>query len=367
MIRPGAGKKPARTSSALIRHSIAVAAKGDLVLGHGERLAGGDEDLLSHQVEPRHGLGDRVLDLDPGVHLHEEVLPLGGQEPFDRSRRSDTRPRAPRRRRSLRCARAARRPPRATGSPRRASGDVAGSCSRARRDGRRSRARQRGPAPRRAADPRGTAPRRRSRRRSTSRPGGSRRRMRARRRPGRAHDLHALASATRGGLDDQWVAELLAEGGDLVARADGVDRAGDDRDAGSTHRRPCGGLRAHQLDRGRRRPDPHEAGVLDEPRERSVLREEPVAGVDRLRTGSRGDLDDGVAPQVALRRGAGPEPICLVRSPDVRGPPVGVRIDGDAPDPELAQRAEDADRDLAAVGDEHLREGRHVRRILLEP
>ena len=343
-----------------------MAAQGDLVLGHGERLAGGDEHLLADEVEPRHRLGDRVLDLDPSVHLHEEVLAGGGQEPFDRP--GGAIPRGP--------------------------------C---RVDGDRSDARSERPVDRRrgslldellvtaldravALSEMDDIAVRVRKHLDLDMPrvlevplhvhGGvgevllalARRCVeRSRRVIGPPHDLHALATAARGGLDDQRVAELLAERGDLVSRADRIDRTWDDRDAGGTHRCPRGGLRAHQLDRGRRWPDPDEARPFDEPRERGVLGKEPVPRVDRLCARPRRNLDHGVAPQVALRRRARPEPVRLVRSPDVRGPPVGVRKDGDASDPELAQRAEDADRDLAAVRDEHLRERSHVRRILPEP
>src|SRR5207245_28072 len=40
-----------------------------------QRLAGGQAHLLAHQIDAEHLLGDGVLDLDAGVHLHE-VKPL---------------------------------------------------------------------------------------------------------------------------------------------------------------------------------------------------------------------------------------------------------------------------------------------------
>ena len=50
----------------------------------GERLAGGDADLLLDQLAAHHLLGDRMLDLDPGVHFHEiEILGLFIDEVFD--------------------------------------------------------------------------------------------------------------------------------------------------------------------------------------------------------------------------------------------------------------------------------------------
>src|SRR5690606_41494354 len=43
-------------------------------------LAGGDHQLLADQVDAGDHLGDRVLDLDPGVHLDEVEAPVLEQE-----------------------------------------------------------------------------------------------------------------------------------------------------------------------------------------------------------------------------------------------------------------------------------------------
>ena len=53
---------------------MAVAAGRDLVLGHRQRLAGGDPDLPLDEIDAGDHLGDRVLDLEPGVHLEEEEV-----------------------------------------------------------------------------------------------------------------------------------------------------------------------------------------------------------------------------------------------------------------------------------------------------
>jgi hypothetical protein len=42
--------------------------------------AGGDADLLAHQVDAGHRLGDRMLDLQAGVHLDEVELAVLEQE-----------------------------------------------------------------------------------------------------------------------------------------------------------------------------------------------------------------------------------------------------------------------------------------------
>ena len=82
---PGAGQEAAqrilRVDAAFDRPALAL----DLVLRERERLARGDADHLLDQVQPGDALGDRVLDLQPGVHLEEvEALVLADHE-FDRA------------------------------------------------------------------------------------------------------------------------------------------------------------------------------------------------------------------------------------------------------------------------------------------
>ena len=43
----------------------------ELLLRPRHRPAGGDLDLRAHQIDARHRLGDRMLDLQAGVHLEE--------------------------------------------------------------------------------------------------------------------------------------------------------------------------------------------------------------------------------------------------------------------------------------------------------
>ena len=59
-----------------------VSAEHDVLLPERERLARGDADLLAHDVDPGHQLGDGVLDLEARVHLEEEVA-LADQQALD--------------------------------------------------------------------------------------------------------------------------------------------------------------------------------------------------------------------------------------------------------------------------------------------
>ena len=173
-----------------------VAVEAQVVLAERQRLAGGDPQLELDQVERlavdgHHQLGDRVLDLEPGVHLQEVdtspcrassrnstvpafvVADLRGQR--DR-RAGDTSPDA------ARGDRRRRAPPRAP------SGAAAGSSSRARRGARRCRGRRRAPAPRCAGRARRTSRPASCRRRTPTlrlAPGGGDRRRRTPRRRGR--------------------------------------------------------------------------------------------------------------------------------------------------------------------------------------
>ena len=61
-----------------------VAGEAHVLLAERERLAGGDQHLLAHEVEAGHGNGHRVLDLDAGVHFEEEVVPVAVEEALDR-------------------------------------------------------------------------------------------------------------------------------------------------------------------------------------------------------------------------------------------------------------------------------------------
>jgi hypothetical protein len=82
--------------------------------------------------------------------------------------------------------------------------------------------------------------------------------------------------------------------------------------------------------------------------------------VDGVGTGPARELDDPLGGEVGLGSRAASQRVRLVRIRDVRRAAVCVRVDGDRSDAELAQRPEDADRDLAAVRDQNLGE-RHGR------
>ena len=122
------------------------------------------------------------------------------------------------------------------------------------------------------------------------------------------------------------------------------------RDARGRHHLLRLDLGAHRGDRGHRRTDPRQPGIAHRGGEFSVLREESVSGMDRVGVGGfrGGDQLRGVQvasgsfethPGVGLR--------------DVRRRGVGIGVDGDCADAQLAARGKDAAGDLAAIGDQH--------------
>ena len=170
-------------------------------------------------------------------------------------------------------------------------------------------------------------------------------------------DAEPLAAAPAGGLDGDRVADLV--GGDLARGlevGDGLGRAGDDRHARLLHQLAGARLGAHRLDRARRRPDEHDPRVLERLGERRVLGQEPVAGVDRLGARFADDLEDALDVEVALGGRRAAEQVGLVGAPDVQRVAIDLGVHGDRRHAELLQRADHADRDLSAVGDEDLRE-----------
>jgi hypothetical protein len=85
-----------------------MALDDDVLLLDRERQARSDPDLLVDEVDPGDHLGDRMLDLDSGVHLDEIELAILVEE-LDRAGADDTAAWPSRPRRSRRSGRARRR------------------------------------------------------------------------------------------------------------------------------------------------------------------------------------------------------------------------------------------------------------------
>ena len=179
---------------------------------------------------------------------------------------------------------------------------------------------------------------------------------------GTLDDVHALAAAAGARLDEDGETDLARGRDELVVAQAGSGEAGHDGHV----ERADGCLRrdlvAHRLDGAAAGAEEGDARLLARSRERGVLRQEPVARVHAVGATDAARLDDGGdAEVVRANRGAGVtarnvETVQVdgdVGFAHVQRARVGVGVDGDAADAHAAQRAHDADGDLAAVGDEN--------------
>jgi hypothetical protein len=174
------------------------------------------------------------------------------------------------------------------------------------------------------------------------------------------HDLaHSLAAAAGGGLDQQREADGRGDADDVVvgevALAFG---AGDDRDPGRRNRGPGDGLVSHGGDGARPRADEAQSGVLDGSGEILALGQEAITGMDGARLAPTGDVDDVVAAQVRVARRRRADGVGFVGQTDVQRRAIGLGVDRHRLHPELAASTDDADGDLASVGDQDLLEHR---------
>ena len=352
---PGEGRKrPSAGSSALMRTSMAWPRRS---MSSWVKLSGSPlrhPDLLAHEVDARHELGDRVLHLEPGVHLEEPELAvlveeLDGAGVVVAARLGDL------------------------------HGGLAHGLARLGREGRRRALLDQllvAPLGRAVAlaDPHdvavGVAD---DLHLDVARPGevaldvalvaaealerlGLRRLEGGVGLVGALHDAHAATAAAVGRLDGDRPAELLAEGDDLVAAGEELGGAGHARHAGLLGGDAARHLVAHHLDGLGRRADEGHAPLGDGPGEVGVLGEEPVARVHAVGPGLVDHLEDPLGVEVALGGGLAPEGVGLVGEAHVQRLPVELGVHRHRGDAHLLAGADDADGDLAPVGDEDLGE-----------
>ena len=164
-------------------------------------------------------------------------------------------------------------------------------------------------------------------------------------------EAHAAPAASRRGLEQHRKAHLGSHLPRLV-EVDGPVRARDEGHARLGHGLFGRDLVAHRLDGLRPRPDEDEVVVLAREREGSILGEEAPARMDGVALGRGCGGDEGRDAQIAVGRERWPDVNRAVGEADVEALAVGGRVHGDGLDAELAAGADDADRDLAAVGDQ---------------
>ena len=167
-------------------------------------------------------------------------------------------------------------------------------------------------------------------------------------------DAHALAAAAGGGLDHHRKADGLGNRDRFGGIADRAEMAGDRGDARRRGELLRFDLVAHRRDRPRIRPDEDDAGGGERLGEGGPLRQEPVARMHRLGAGPAAGVDDLLDHEVGRRRRRRTDVNRLVGHLDMRRRAVDVAIYGDRGDPHPPGGADDADGDLAAIGDQDL-------------
>ena len=166
------------------------------------------------------------------------------------------------------------------------------------------------------------------------------------------HDLETTTTTTGRSLERNRPAVLLAQLDDADGVRDLLGRARHDRHTGIGHQDARVDLRTHRVDGARRRADPDQASLLNRSRKRRALGQKAVARMDRLRTRALGCVDQLGDIEVALARRGGAKQHGLVGVAHVRCTSIGLGVDGDRLDAELAAGTKDADGNLATVGNQ---------------
>ena len=139
---------------------------------------------------------------------------------------------------------------------------------------------------------------------------------------------------------------------------DGAVRARHDRDAEALGRRLGLDLVAHDADVLGGRTDEGDAVLLQDLGEARVLRQEAVARMDGVGAGDLAGGEQARDVEIALGRRRRADAHALVGEAHVHGIGIGRGVHGDGGDADLLAGALDPERDLAAVGDQHLVEHR---------
>src|SRR5581483_11372778 len=169
------------------------------------------------------------------------------------------------------------------------------------------------------------------------------------------HNAHAASAAAARSLDDDRIADLAGDAQVFLRVI--TQRPVGSRDARhpvTLHHADRGHFVAHGANGLRPRTDEYETAVLHALREIRVLRQEPVAGMDTDRVGDLRGADDRRHVEVARRRGWRADADGLIREQHVLQAVIGGGMDRDGLDAELAAGAQDAQSNLAAVGDDDL-------------
>ncbi len=169
-----------------------------------------------------------------------------------------------------------------------------------------------------------------------------------------ADDAHAPATPAGRRLEDDGVADAVGDLLGLPGVAQGPLAAWHHRDSRLLGDLPRLDLVAHEPDGLGGRADERDAAGPTDVGKARVLGEKPIAGMDGLAVGDGRRRDDRRNVEVAGPRVVGADADRLVGEPDRKGLGIGRGMGDHGADPQLAARADDPHRDLAAIRDENL-------------
>jgi hypothetical protein len=338
-------------------HFDRVALESHFVLREGQQLALRDTQLPLDEIEPRNRLGDRVLDLQPRVHLHQEEVAALEQE-LHRARADISR----RLRQLHRAAAHALAQQRVDGRTRRLFDDLLVA-----------------PLHRTIALPQVNAvpvrigehlhldvARRQQRllQQQLARP-ECRQRFRTcaldRRLQLRCigDEAHAPPATAGGRLHHHRITDARGLAAKALAGLILPLVARQARHAARERQFLGGRLVAQCANRLRRRPDPHQARIDHGLREVGVLAEESIARVDRIGARRACRVQQLVDAQVSLRGGVAVQCERPPRLLHVQRAGIRIRVNGHGGDAHAMRGTDHAARDLAAIGDDEAADRRH--------
>ncbi len=164
---------------------------------------------------------------------------------------------------------------------------------------------------------------------------------------------HAPTAAPAACLDDHRVADRCCRLVPRGRRLRGFVGSGKDGHAGAAHRRARRHLVPNQAQDGGRRPDERDPPLHAGLRELRALGEESVSGMYGVGAREAGRLDDCGHVEVAPLRPGRSDTDRAAGSPCVEGRSIHRRADGDGVEPQFAAGGDHAQRHLAPVGDEN--------------
>ena len=148
---------------------------------------------------------------------------------------------------------------------------------------------------------------------------------------------------------------LLCEGAGFLPVIDGIGGTWGQRGTDLLSHASRSNLISEQLDGLRRWANPRQASLGHGAGKVSVLREEAVARVNGIGTGAHGNIEQRGDIHIGIRRGVTRQSIGFVGYLGMQGAGIGLRVDGDGTNTQVAGGTGDTDGDLAAVSNKDCR------------